>query len=157
MKIKNIISLYVWKIIAALVWLAVFAGIFYSTGSVETAAVFSGLALLSASAVVMVAVRVSLLTTANAFNLVLDAPSISSLLLAVLLLMGVVLIAVTDSVSLKVPALASSMVGATAAVTAAVMLIDKFKGKRFEIFHYLVSALVQAAMMFVGISLMLNN
>jgi len=87
----------------------------------------------------------------------LDAPSISSLLLAVLLLMGVVLIAVTDSASLKVPALASSMVGAAAAVTAAVMLIDKFKGKRFEIFHYLVSALVQAAMMFVGVSLMLNN
>ena len=152
MKIKNITPLYLWKIIAALAWLAVFAGIFYSTGSVETAAVFSGLALLSASAVVMVAVRVSLLTTANAFNLVLDAPSISSLLLV-----GVVVIAVTDSASLKVPALASSMVGAAAAVTAAVMLIDKFKGKRFEIFHYLVSALVQAAMMFVGISLMLNN
>src|SRR3989338_6718685 len=156
MKIKNIISLYLWKIIAALVLLAVFVGIFYSTGSVETAAVFSGLALLSASAIAIVTVRISMVTSANIIALVMDAPLISNVLLAIILLMVAVFIAVDSATLFKVPSLTSSMVGAAAAVTAAVMLIDKFKGKRFEIFHYLVSALVQAAMMFVGVSLMLN-
>ena len=157
MKIKNIISLYLWKIIAALVWLAVFAGIFYSTGSVETAAVFSGLALLSASAIAIVTVRISMVTSANIIALVMDAPLISNVLLAIILLMVAVFIAVDSATLFKVPSLTSSMVGGAAAGTAAGMLIEKLKGKRFEIFHNLVASLVQVAMMFVSISLMLQK